>query len=210
MIRLMDLVRACGAREQTAVRWLSPIAHACSEFNLTSDRRLAHFLAQIGHESMRLERTVEDLFYRRAERLIQVFGRRRFPSEDIAKIYIGRPMQLAEYVYGGRYGNRPTGAGDGWHYRGSGLIMTTFADNHRAAGERLGIPFRDISEALRNDALTAARGAAAYFVDRCLPAADADDAAGVVLGINPGAGVKEVSDRVLLARTARASATWIT
>lgn len=89
---------------------------------------LAEFLAQVAHESHEFTRLEENLNYR-AERLMVVWPK-RFPSLSVANKYAGKPQALAEYVYGGRMGNRPEGSGDGWKYRGRGPIMVTGLDNY--------------------------------------------------------------------------------
>lgn len=107
---------------------------AMARFKINSPVRMAAFIAQIGHESGQLTRMVENLNYS-AERLQAVWPK-RFNSvlaEQVAR----KPEQIANIVYGGRMGN--TLPGDGWKYRGRGLIQLTGANNYRAAGAALGL-----------------------------------------------------------------------
>ena len=97
---------------------------------LTKPLRIQHFMAQIAVESMGLTRLEENLSYS-AKRLTQVWPK-RFPSIASATGYAYNPRALAEKVYGGRLGN--THPGDGWTYRGSGLMQTTGRSNFAAAG----------------------------------------------------------------------------
>lgn len=108
---------------------------AKGEINATA-KRLAHFWAQILHESGGLRRTEESLTYTSTERLMRVWPK-RFPSPVAAAPYIRQPQKLAEEVYGGRMGN--TAPGDGWKYRGRGVPMLTGRDNYRVTGLRLGV-----------------------------------------------------------------------
>lgn len=99
--------------------------------NETVDR-VAMFLAQALHECQNFRKFTENLNYR-AERLMQVWPA-RFPSRVIADKYAHRPEALANYVYANRYGNGNEASGDGHLYRGKGIFMITFKDNHEAAG----------------------------------------------------------------------------
>ena len=106
---------------------------AMARFKINSQVRMAAFIAQIGHESGQLTRMVENLNYS-AERLQAVWPN-RFDAALAAKVE-RKPEQIANIVYGGRMGN--TLPGDGWKYRGRGLIQLTGAKNYRAAGVALG------------------------------------------------------------------------
>ena len=105
-----------------------------------------------------LERLEENLYYTRPERLMQVWPR-RFPTLAIAQQYTRRPRKLANYVYGNRLGNIN---GDGWSYRGSGLIMVTGRDNFALIEETTGLPVIDNPDLLRQ-ADTALRVALAWW-----------------------------------------------
>ena len=98
-------------------------------------RARAHFVAQVLHESGGLGRLVENLNYS-AERLCAVWPR-RFPNPDRARPYARNPEGLANYVYAGRMGN--TEPGDGWRYRGRGLIQITGRSNYELIAELTGI-----------------------------------------------------------------------
>ncbi len=97
---------------------------------------LRDFLGQVLHESCMLERTEENLNYS-AERLTRVWPR-RFPTLAAAAPYARNPQALANKVYGGRLGN--VEPGDGWQYRGRGLIMVTGRDNYSLIERISGLP----------------------------------------------------------------------
>ncbi len=101
--------------------------------------RLCHFLGQIGNECGRLRILEENLNYRSAARLRAVWPT-RFRTLAAARPYVNNPQALAEKVYGGRFDNRP---GDGWRYRGRGLMQITGRANYRSMGKKLGIPLED-------------------------------------------------------------------
>ncbi|WP_341674938.1 glycoside hydrolase family 19 protein [Niveibacterium sp. SC-1] len=172
------------------------IAAAQAEFDIPQGRALAMFIAQVGHESSQLRRVEENLNYTSAQRLIEVFGK-RFSDIADAQHYLGQPERIANRVYAGRFGNGPEASGDGWRYRGRGLIQLTFADNYAAAGRTL---FGDPKVLLQNpDRLTlpeiATRAAGWYWHDRkCGAPAAAGDVRAVTRLIN-GAALASLAER---------------
>jgi putative chitinase len=101
------------------------------------DHRWRFLLAQVGHESGGLTRTVEDLAYG-ASRLVAVWPK-RFPTEAAAAPFAEKPEALANHVYADRMGNGPAASGDGWRYRGHGYIQLTGRDAYAAVGELVGL-----------------------------------------------------------------------
>lgn len=102
-------------------------------------RALAHFVSQVLHESGFLGRLEENLSYS-AERLCAVWPK-RFPNPDRARPYARNPEGLANYVYDGRMGNERLG--DGWRYRGRGLIQITGKSNYMLVQELTGMDLLD-------------------------------------------------------------------
>lgn len=98
-------------------------------------RTTAHFVSQVLHESGGLRYLAENLNYS-AERLCAVWPK-RFPNADRARPYAHNPEKLANYVYAGRMGN--TEPGDGWRYRGRGLIQITGRSNYELIAELTGM-----------------------------------------------------------------------
>jgi putative chitinase len=100
--------------------------------------RLAYFLAQVGHESGGLTINVENMNYS-ARRMTEVWPR-RFPTVADAAPYANNPEKLANFTYGGRMGNGPPTSGDGFRFRGRGLIQITGRDGYRSVASRAGLP----------------------------------------------------------------------
>ncbi|MEI9964356.1 MAG: glycoside hydrolase family 19 protein [Caulobacteraceae bacterium] len=113
----------------------SPLEAARVMRAVATPRRVRHFMAQTHVESAGFTRLSEGLFYTTAERVREVWPS-RFPTSVSAEPYIRNPEKLANVVYGGRLGN--TAAGDGFRYRGRGLIQITGRDNYARASDWVG------------------------------------------------------------------------
>ncbi|MFN7693223.1 MAG: glycoside hydrolase family 19 protein [Burkholderiales bacterium] len=93
--------------------------------------RLAHFLAQVLHESGGLTLQVENMNYS-APRIPKVWPKRFKPLGPLNPAdFANNPEKLANEVYGGRMGN--TQNGDGFRYRGRGLLQLTGRESYREA-----------------------------------------------------------------------------
>lgn len=100
----------------------------CDKYEINTALRLAHFLAQVNRESNDMRVIEENLNYS-AKRLLQVFPK-YFKTFDEAKMYEYRPEKIANRVYANRMGNGDEASGDGWRYRGRGLIQLTGKNNY--------------------------------------------------------------------------------
>ena len=115
---------------------IAMIPEVAEKFEINTPLRLAHFLAQCGHESGGFKLTQENLNYS-AKGLNGIF-KKYFPTEADAKPYERNPQKIANKVYGGRMGNGLEGSGDGWKYHGRGFIQLTGKDNYIAFGKSIG------------------------------------------------------------------------
>jgi putative chitinase len=109
---------------------IAQLPDTITKFELNTPLRLAHFLAQAGHESGGFKALNENLNYG-AKGLVTTF-KKYFPTEDLAKQYERKPEKIANRVYGGRMGNGPEATGEGYKYRGRGYIQLTGKDNYKA------------------------------------------------------------------------------
>jgi putative chitinase len=107
---------------------IDQISDTASKFGITNNLRLAHFLAQCGHESGGFRAVSENLNYS-AKGLCGIF-RKYFPSVTIALQYERKPEKIANKVYASRMGNGPESSGDGYKFRGRGYIQLTGKDNY--------------------------------------------------------------------------------
>lgn len=147
-----QLVEVLPNARPVAGIFVPALNRAMTRWKIDSRLRQAAFLAQVGHESGHLRSLVENLNYR-ADRIRQiglasVVGSRWRSLVPRADELGGKPERFANAVYGGRMGNGPESSGDGWKFRGRGLIQLTGRANYRAAADGLGLPLIDKPELL--------------------------------------------------------------
>jgi putative chitinase len=106
---------------------IAAIPDTAAKFNITNTLRLAHFLAQAGHESGQFKATSENLNYS-SKGLLGIFPRYFTPAQ--AEQYARKPEMIASRVYGGRMGNGAEATKDGYKFRGRGYIQLTGKDNY--------------------------------------------------------------------------------
>jgi putative chitinase len=107
---------------------IAQIPDTAARFGITTPLRLAHFLAQCGHESGGFIAVRENLNYK-APGLMKIF-KKYFPNAKIALQYEKKPDKIANLVYANRMGNGPESSGDGFAHRGRGYIQLTGKSNY--------------------------------------------------------------------------------
>ena len=107
---------------------ITQLPDTIAKFELNTPLRLAHFLAQAGHESGGFKLVNENLNYG-AKGLLGIF-KKYFPTEAKALQYERKPEKIANLVYGGRMGNGPEASGEGFKFKGRGYIQLTGKDNY--------------------------------------------------------------------------------
>lgn len=161
--------QAAGISAGLAARWYPHITAAMKEFGITAPVDQAMFIAQCGHESTGFTQLVESFNYSvgglayfvKVKRLTQdqanMLGRKSYEKS----LPIERQRAIANLVYSKRFGNKT--AGDGWRYRGRGIIGITFLDNYMKCGTALKLDLVSNPELLEKD-INAARSAAWFYV----------------------------------------------
>ena len=129
----LKLEKLKGHIPDTVIAMIPAVAQ---KFQIDSALRLAHFLAQCGHESGGFRLTKENLNYS-AKGLNGIF-KKYFPTLESALPYERKPEKIANKVYGGRMGNGPEASGDGAKFCGRGYIQLTGKDNYTAFGKSIG------------------------------------------------------------------------
>jgi putative chitinase len=115
---------------------ISMIPDTAAKFQINTPLRLAHFLAQCGHESGGFRVTQENLNYS-AKGLMGIF-KKYFPDAGTAAAYERKPEKIANRVYANRMANGSEASGDGYKFRGRGYIQLTGRDNYTQFGKAIG------------------------------------------------------------------------
>lgn len=123
----MDLNKLKGHVPDSVI---AQLPDTMTKFELNTPLRLAHFLAQVGHESGGFKAVTENLNYG-AKGLRGIFGK-YFPTDAKALEYERKPEKIANLVYGNRMGNGAESTGEGFKFRGRGYIQLTGKDNYTA------------------------------------------------------------------------------
>jgi len=115
---------------------ISQIPGIQDKFEINTPLRLAHFLAQCGHESGGFRLVKENLNYS-AKGLMGIF-KKYFPTEALAKIYERKPEKIANKVYSSRMGNGDEASGEGAKFCGRGYIQLTGKTNYQSFFKSIG------------------------------------------------------------------------
>jgi putative chitinase len=202
----IGMLEALGVRHALAVQYAPLLAIAAHRYQIdASPRRIAAWLATIAHESARLTKTVENLSYS-AQGLAQTWPSRYADmtgAPNATAIRIARRQEdIANLTYAGRLGNGSARSGDGWRYRGRGLIQITGRSNYAASGLALGLDLLERPEQLEQP-YTAALSAAEWWSRHgCNELADTGDLAAVTRKVNGG--LTGLDDRLKLYAAAMA------
>jgi putative chitinase len=111
--------------------WHKALEQLFPDYEINTPQRMAAFVAQCAHESGGFMVLTENLNYR-WQSLRKIFPK-YFPDDAIAQDYAGRPNKqeaIANRIYASRMGNGPEESGDGYRYRGRGLIQLTGRSNY--------------------------------------------------------------------------------
>lgn len=111
--------------------------------------RLAHFFAQIKHES-NMKPVSEDLRY--SPKTLNSVFKKYFPTVALANEYAYKPEKIANKVYANRMGNGSTESGEAWKYIGRGFIQITGKDNYKRLTKATGVNYLDNPTLLLNEA----------------------------------------------------------
>ena len=179
-ITTQQLLQILPNAGQVAGVFVPALNTAMSRYQIVGLRRVAAFVAQVGHESSHLARLVENLNYS-ADAL-----RKTWPSRfnvELATAVARKPEQIANIVYGNRMGNT---TGDGWKYRGRGLIQITGKNNYRDCGEALGLDLIAQPELLEKPQHACMSAAWFWATNGLNTLADADKLDAITQRINGG------------------------
>jgi putative chitinase len=143
-------------RLHIGVEWVDALNNTFEKFGIVTSNQRAMFIGQCSHESGNFKMLQENLNYKAAT-LMKLWPK-RFPTIEVANQYAGNARAIANKVYADRMGNRDEASGDGYRFRGKGLVQLTGHSNHFHAGKALGVDFvmePDLVATPRYAALTA-------------------------------------------------------
>ena len=203
-----ELLQIMPRATAAADNFVIPLEAAMREFGIDTPARQAAFLAQVAHESNQLSTLEESMNYR-PQVILDTFNtpkQIRFTPEQAGQY--GRTADhpadqrtIANIAYANRGGNGDAASGDGWTFRGTGLIQLTFRNNHESCADHFGVPRGEIGAWLRMPE-GACRSAARYWRDNGLnELADAGDFVRITIRINGG--LRGQTDRIALWGSAR-------
>jgi putative chitinase len=154
-------------------------------YEINTPLRLAHFLAQCGHESGGFRLMKENLNYS-ADGLNKIFPKYFKNAGRDANAYSRKPEMIANVVYASRMGNGPPESGDGWKFCGRGLIQLTGRNNYESLAETLEMTLDEVVEYLETPG-GALESAAWFWANNGLnEIADTDDITRATKKVNGG------------------------
>jgi len=154
-----------------------------NSYHVNTPLRVAHFMAQIEHESG-LKPISENLNYS-ADRLLVIFPK-YFISKEDANRYARQPERIANRVYANRMGNGSEISGDGWKYRGRGFIQITGKDNYTMLSKDTRIDFLSKPDLLLQEANSMISALWFWNKNKLNDLADKNDIVGITKRINGG------------------------
>lgn len=129
-----------------ASEWCEALNTILPKYEINTKERIAAFIAQCAHESGSFKRLTENLNYSE-KGLLTTFGKYFSPAQ--ARAYARQPERIANHVYANRIGNGNTASGDGWRYRGGGLIQLTGKDNYTRFARAAGLDLNEAADYVR-------------------------------------------------------------
>jgi putative chitinase len=165
-----------------------------NSYHLNTPLRIAHFMAQIEHESG-LKPISENLNYS-VKGLLSTFSK-YFTTTKLATDYARQPEKIANKVYANRMGNGDETSGDGWKYRGRGFIQLTGKNNYLVLSKDTRIDFLNNPDLLLNEANAIIAALHFWNISKLNVLADAYNFKGITKKINGGFNGIEDRERLL-------------
>jgi putative chitinase len=168
-----------------AAAWADAALEILPKYEITTANRIAGFFAQCGHESMNFTVLSENLNYR-AETLEKLFSKYFSKAGRNAADYAKQPEKIANVIYANRMANGDTASGDGFKFRGRGVVQLTGRENYTSFGKSVGMTAEQVI-----DYVTTKKGALEsacwYWASRNINAAcDASDITKMTKLVNGG------------------------
>ena len=167
-----------------SVEWCEILNDLLPKYQIDSPQRIASFIAQCSHESGHFKKLIENLNY--GVTGLATTWPKRFTTAELVNKYARQPEMIANFVYANRLGNGDESSGDGWKYRGRGLIQLTGKSNYQAFADSIEMNLEDVIGHLETK--QGATEAACFFwmKNKLNSYADVGDIKGMTKVINGG------------------------
>jgi putative chitinase len=123
-----EMLAKCIKNNKNPQEWYEGLCHQLPQFGIVTPARVAGFISQCQHESADFTTLIENLNYS-DKGLVGTF-KKYFPDLETAKPYSRKPEKIANRVYANRMGNGAEASGDGYKFRGRGLVQLTGRANY--------------------------------------------------------------------------------
>ena len=187
-----QLAKILKMKPAKAGEWIDAINETFEKFDISTPERQACFLGQCAHESGGFTALSENLNYSAAS-LCRVWPK-RFPTISDGQICERNPEKIANRVYASRMGNGDEESGEGYAYRGRGLIQLTGKSNYQACGEALGVDLVENPDLVATPQYAALSAGWFWNKNKLNNYADKGDMEGLTKKINGG--THGIEDRV--------------
>jgi len=182
-VKALTAAMRSGCPEADATVWGPALVSAFDHFDFSNDRRKAAAMGQFLVEAgPALSAVVEDLDYS-PDRACEVWPA-LFPSPQAAAPYCDDPRRFADHVYAGVNGNGDAASGDGYRFRGRGLIQLTGRGEYEAFGRAIGKTAEEAADFCETHEGAAWSGCWYLTSNGCLPLADAWDIDAITRRVN--------------------------
>ena len=196
------LAAACPQADQS--KWLQALNDEFVTGDLTSPRRVAAALGQFSVEAgPALSEVIENLYYTHARHIVEVFPN-EFPTEEASEAFVGNPKALANRAYANKEGNGDEASGDGYLFRGRGLIQVTGRREYERFGATLGMSAEDAAAFCETPEGAVASAIWYWNAYDLSPMADAWRLTAITRAVN-GAAERGLQDRIAAANAALAA-----
>jgi len=172
------------AKLDISADWVDPLNETFERFGIFSQNQQAMFIGQCSHECGNFRLLEENLNYK-AVTLMKLWPK-RFPTLEKANEFSGNPKKIANSVYSLRMGNRDENSGDGFRFRGRGIIQLTGHSSYFHCGKALGVDFVANPDLVSSPKYAALSGGWFWDTHKLNPPADALDYTKVTKIINGG------------------------
>lgn len=197
----LDILVKCFpfAKKSDLEKYHGAIVDTFKKFDINTPLRQAAFLSQCAHESGNFSAVVENLNYSK-EALVRVWPR-HFSTIEFAAPYHRKPEKIANRAYRNRMGNGDEASGDGWKYRGRGVIQVTGKTNYSICGKALNVDLIAQPELLQTPMYAILSAGWFWDSNKLNALADKEDTLAVTKRINGGThGLEDRKMKLLIAK----------